>query len=427
MEYNSSVEHESETKKQVSVTIPAGAWGSEVESALTRLGQRASIKGFRPGKAPRSMIEKMFGEQARIETINRLVGESLREILRENSFSPLGDPNIEIESLEPGKDLSYKARFSIFPKPEVSDYDTFAVTIKKREPSNDDVEEVIKSVLRSKASLAPVTDREAAAEGDVVEGELMGRVAGQEASGRPEPFYVRLGDHRVPVDVENGITGMKIGETKEIETIISQDHPDENVRGKQAFYTVTVKGISQEILPEISDDFVKSLDGPEQTVLELRMAIRQRLEKDAEEMGREQVKSKIIEHLVAGNEFELPQELVDDELRNLLAQRGLVKAQEAGTLDLTPFRERFEAEAVRRVKAAILIDRIAEKESLHAKSEDIDQHMKDTAAAYGVSLDEVRKFYSKEEGRLVGVFIEMTRRNVLNFLSERATVTEEAA
>lgn len=421
MDYTSSIEHISEVRKTVSVTVPADIWAAEVEKEMAAIAQRASVKGFRPGKAPRQMVDKMYGERVHLETVDKIVNSTLQEVLKQNSFSPVGSPAVEISSMERGQPLTYAAQFSIFPKPEVAGYHGLSVEVEKKEAADADIEQVMESIRRSKASLNRITERTEVLKGDVVEGELLAQVDGSEPPVRPEPFFLKIGDGRAPEELENGIVGMQVGETKEIVSALSEGHPDQDLRGKNVSYTITVKSISEEILPDVTDDFVKMLEGPEQTVLELRMSIRTRLEKDIEQMAREQVKSRIIEKLVAANSFEIPQELVDDEIRTIAAQRGLVKSGGDGGVDPEPFREQFQDEAERRVKAAILIDRIAELESLHAKSEDIDRYLNDMASGYGVGIEEVRKFYAKE-GRLVSVFIEITRKNVLDHLADSASV-----
>lgn len=421
MEYTSSIEDLSEVRKKVSVSISSEKFSDEVKKTMDSLAQKVTIKGFRPGKAPQQVLEKMYGERARLEAVDRIINESFQALMKENSFSLVGDPAIEIQNIELGKPLVYTATFNIFPKPELNSYDHFNVSIEKREATDGDVEQVMRNVLRNKATLRKIEDRNSVIEGDVVEGELYIRVEGRDEETRPEPFFAKIGEKRIPEIIEEGIVGMEIDETKEIISSIPADHQNEEMRGKAISYTVKVKSISEEVLPELSDGFVKSLEGPEESVLELRMSIRQKLDKDYEDIEREEVKSKVIEELISGHEFEIPQELIDDEIRTLVIQRGIVQRKNGETVDIEPYREQFRTEALRRVKAAILIDRIAEKESLHAKNEDIEQHLKETAAAYGVGFDEVRKFYAKE-GRLVGVFIEMTRRKVLDFLADRATV-----
>lgn len=424
MEYTSNIDDISQVRKQVKVSIPLEFFRGEMKKSLDSVSRKASIKGFRPGKAPQQLIQKMYGERVRLETIDKLVNDSLQEIIKKNSFSLLGDPEVDLKGVEADAPIEYTATFSIFPKPEVSGYDSFEISVEKREALDEEVEAVVQSVLRSKATLARVEDREIIEKGDIVEGEVATTLAGAESEGRSEPFYIKVGEGRVPEAIEDGLVGMKLGETKSIESTLSEQHPDASLKGAGVVYKMTPRSISTEVLPELTDDFVKVLEGPEQTVLELKIAIRTRLDRDYENMAHEEVKSRIIAQLVDAHDFEIPAELVEDEIKSLVAQRNSGKAGDENITDEA--REEFTDEGRRRVKAAILIDRIAEKESLHAKSEDIEKHMQEMAAAYGVGIDDVRKFFGKE-GRLVGVFIELTRRKVLDFLAERAKVSFEPA
>ncbi|NMC62771.1 MAG: trigger factor, partial [SAR324 cluster bacterium] len=295
MDYQSSIDNLSDVKKKISVVIPLEYFKDEAKKALGVLAQKVTIKGFRPGKAPQQIIEKMYGERARLDTVDRLINESFQAILKENGFSLVGDPAIEIKNIELSKPLEYSATVSIFPKPEVGSYDHFKVTVEKREATDKEVEQFVQDILRSKATLKKVEDRTVVVDRDVVEGELRVHVEGNNEEGRPEPFFVKIGDKRIPEVLETGMLGMEVGEIKQINTKIGDDHQNEEMRGKTISYTVEVKGISEEILPDLNDEFVKTLEGPEETVLELKMSARQKIDKEYENMTREQVKGKIIE------------------------------------------------------------------------------------------------------------------------------------
>lgn len=422
MNDTASLQHIDDVTKQIRVKIPAVKISEEVDSALQNLASRVPMKGFRAGKAPVGMVEKLHGERIRKESISRLIEGAINEVIQEHKFSVVGDPALEELSNEPGKDVEVVATFSIFPKPEVMGYESFEVHSPEASPSDEDVDRVIERIRRSRAAISPKANATKAAEGDVIEGEI--QIAIDDAAPeRSEPVTIKLGEGSLPKELEEGLVGISVGETKTIEGRIPDDHSDPALQGKKSSYTFTLKALHEQVLPELTDEFVCTLDGQERTVLELKMGVRQRLSDELNRVREEGIRADLISHLLEKNDFVVPKALIDDEIRNLAVRRGRVtkQIQKLSDVPVEEFRVEFEGEAINRVRASILIDRIAELENLHATKEDLDSHMKGVAAELGISEQEVRKFF-RDEGRLVNLFVEQTRNKVLDMLRSRATV-----
>lgn len=426
MEVKSVVQDIDQVTKQIKVSIPAETVSSEVTLAINDLATRANLKGFRPGKAPRAMVEKLHGPRVRLEVANRLISSSLSKLVKEHSIDMIGAPEIDVASFEPGKEIEYTAQVSIFPKPEIVGYESLKVEVPKGEIGDTDVQQVIDRIVQSKATTKKLEFRNVAQKGDVVDASLLVELEG-EAATRPEPLVVALGEGKVPAELDDGIIGMEIGQAKEIVTVVEADHPNKDLAGKKTTYKVTLNGLSERVLPELNDEFVKGLNFGPQTVLELRIETRKQLEEQAEQELKEKTSQAILDVLLGQNDFPVPTVLIDDEIRSLLVRNGVIDPKRADIekLSMEPFRERLGEVAKKRVRTAILVDAIGKKENLKASDDDINAAIKDIADKNGLPIDEVRKFFLQSDQN-VGFMVEIGRNKVLDFLKSKAEVTYTA-
>lgn len=422
MDFKSSVTDLDTVTKQFTVSIPAEKVTKESESALTGFAARTKIKGFRPGKAPRDLVEKLHGAEIRVEVANRLISSTLNDLIKEHKLDVVGNPDVNIGTFEPGKEIEYTAKVSVFPNPEIKKYDKFKVKVTKREVKDSDVDDVIEDMRKSRATPQKLAFRNKAQKDDVIDAMLSVAVEGEETS-RPEPLAIVLGSNTLPADVEEQIIGMEIGESKEISSKIPDTHPNEALRGKSATFKVSLNALSEKILPELDDKFAESLNMEVKTVLELKLKIRQQLEEYHTREMKKDTQAAVIDQLLLEHEFQIPQVLVDDEIRGMLMRNGVLNQQQAdiSRLSMEPFREKLGDVAARRVRSAIIVDQIGKNENLKAADEDIEKALEDIAQQNGVSKDDVRRFFLNQE-RGLGFLLEITRNKVLEHLVSKAEV-----
>lgn len=427
MDFKSSITDLDAVTKQFVVSIPAEQVAREAESALNGYVARTSIKGFRPGKAPRELVEKLHGAEIRLEVANRLISSSLNDLIKEHKLDVVGDPDVKIDSLEPGKEIAYTAKVSLFPNPEVPALGKMAVSIVKRDVKDDDIDAVIEDMRKSRATPQKLAFRNTAQKGDVVDAMLSIDVEGEQSS-RPEPVAIVLGSGTLPAEVEDQVVGMEIGQSKEISAVMPDTHPNKDVRGKNALFKITLSSLSEQVLPELNDAFAQSLNFEVASVLELRMKIRKELEQFHARESKKDIQAAVLDKLLAGNEFPVPQVLIDDEIRSILTRNGVLNPRQGDTskLSMEPFREKLGDVAAKRVRSAIIVDQIGRNEKLQATDEDINKALDEIAAQNNVSKDEVRKFFLNQE-RGLGFMLELTRNKVLEYLVEKAHVEYTAA
>ncbi|MCO6432210.1 MAG: trigger factor [Deltaproteobacteria bacterium] len=423
MNYKSSIENIDEVTRRLKVTIPVDQVTRELDDALKNLQKNVRLKGFRQGKAPLEMVRQLHGERLRFEVTNKLIDSSLKESLKEHNLDMVGSPEIDLASFEPGKEIEYTANFSVFPKPAVSGYESMNLKVETKSVEENDIHGVIEELRETKATLRKLEFRNQVQKGDVIDSVVSVQVEGQSEDSRPEPTVAPVGEGKLPPVLDEGLIGMEIGSTKEISEVLPDDYSNPELRGKKVVYKVTLNAISEKVLPEVTDEFAKSLQWGVETVLELRIKIREQLEKAAEEGKLSDLHAAILDHLVKQNEFQIPEVLVDDEIRNLLVRNGAVDPSKGNIreLDITPFKEHLGEAATRRVKTAIIVDRIAEIEKIQVEKDDLDSELEGMAQRHQVTKDDLQKFLVKEK-MMSGVLLDIQRNKVLRFLADRAKV-----
>jgi len=423
MEWTDSLEHVSDIEKKVSVKIPSTSVEAAVAKAIKKYANTANMKGFRPGKAPKDMIEKMYGPSIRYEAVTGLVDQSFQEVVKKNSFSVLGEPKVEFSPTDESKEIAYTAQFFIYPRPTITQYDKFTVSAEKQSATEKEVTEVVDRLVQSKATVVPVQGRDVIEASDIVAGEIEIIVEGQAAPERPEPLIVKLGTNTIPAELEKALIGSKLDQPISVTAPIPDSHRDESLKGKNAEYKATIRSIYAESIPELTDEFVASLGGDEKTVAELKTAVEARLNKEYEEKAHADVDREIIRELIKRNPFLVPQVLVDDEIRALARKEKSLRPEGSDEeYPIEELRAKYGTDSEERVKAAIVIDSLLEAEKLHVSQDELNTHMDQLAEKLGIAIAEVRKFFQQEQ-RMVELYVDQSRQKVLSFLRGKAKIT----
>ncbi len=417
-----------EVTTELSVVVPQEIYGKRITSEVQKLVSHVTIKGFRKGKAPAAMVKKIHGDRVRGEVTQRLVSETLFKALEKESISEtIGDPEFSIDSNDEAEDLKYRAKVFFPPRPKITGYDSFEIKIEEKTVTDEDVDKAIKELLSSQATMKKVESRDVVQADDVIHGKITVSVDGGDP-GAEEPLVVKLGEGQVPEDLESGILGMKIGETKDITTKIPDSHKDEELRGKEALYRVVIDEIQEQELPELTDDFVKTLGFGVETVLELRLKVREQLEAQHQSAESTEIHAEILKALLDENTFSVPQNLIDGEIRALLVRNGLVDPQkvDVARLPVNQFREQIGPAAEERVKTTVIIDQIIEQEKIEFGDDEIKEALTEISEQHGIALPEVEKILLGE-GRKEGFVREHKQKKALDMLQERAKVKKVKA
>ncbi|MGH9414514.1 MAG: trigger factor [Terriglobales bacterium] len=416
----------SECIREVEVEVPAG----EVEREYTRIAQgiqkRARIHGFRPGKAPLSLVRQHFNAKIREETLETLVPAHLRAAFERDSLEPVSQPRLSEVKFEPGEALKFKASFEVLPPFDLGDYKSIRAEVPTLEVSDAEVEAAVQNLRERHSHLEP---SEASEVSDGLTAIAEARPAdapepATEEQARQSEITIDVGAEATVPEFSAALRGMKIGEERDLEVNYPGDFPDQALQGQTRRYHLKLNSIQKKTLPELTDPAITETLGTT-TADEARAWVRQRMEADRKHTARHAVEEKVLEALVAQVPFAVPQTMVDKRVedrieRNLhgLARQGVnLRKLE---VDWAKLRERHLADAERDVRAGLLLDRIASQENLAATSEEVDAEVQQAAAELRQTPDSVRARLT-ENGGLDRIQNSIRHNKALAFLVESAT------
>ena len=396
------VEKLSGLERRVDVVVSLADIEKEVQAQLKRVARSAKVQGFRPGKAPLSIIERSHGPGIRYDVINEEVGRTLEKVLSETQLRVAGTPSLEpkTEGVEEGQ-LAFSATFEVYPDIEVPDLSALEVTRSTCEVSDADVDRTLDILRRQRAVYEPRDDR-AAADGDRVTLDFVGRIDGEEfEGGKAENFPFVLGQGRMLPEFEKAVSGLKVGDTATFPLTFPEDYGSEAVAGKTAEFTITVREVAEGILPEVDTEFAKQLGQAEGDVEKLRADIRANLEREVKARSQARTKGSVMDALVAACTFDVPKSLVrTDAEGRVAAAREDLKQRGVPNADSLPIpTEAFEAESERRVRLGLLVSELVSSADLQAKPEQVRARIEEFAQNYEEPAQVVAYYLSDRQRR----------------------------
>jgi trigger factor len=406
----------------VEVEVPAERLTRAVGEATRALSQRTRVPGFRPGKAPRGVLEAVLGPGAVLEeAVDRLVNTSYRDALVEKEILPLTNAEVEIVQAEEGKPLIFKATVPVRPDVKLGDYQSFNFTPEIETTDDPKVEKVIEELRDQNASLSPVEDR-GAVKGDYAVIKYEGSRDGAPfEGGSTERMPLIIGEDRLIPGFEDELVGLKVGDTKGFDITFPEDYAEESLAGQKAHFEVELRELREKILPDADDDFARSM-GDFADLATLRTEVRKRLERNALDKARHTFSDRIIEYAVANATIELPDVLVEqevevmhDEFRGALARQGIsdeayAKVSGKSHEDL---HNDFRPDAEKRVRVLLVLSKIAEVEGLTVDDADIQ-----------AEVDRGKERYARDQ-KLVKYFDSERGRNYIRSTLRRSKVVEK--
>jgi trigger factor len=391
----------------VRVEVPPERLDSAIGEAVRHLSQRTKIPGFRPGKAPRGVIEAVVGKDAVLEeAMDHLVQRAYREAMVEKEILPLTQADVNVEQGIEGKPVIFTATVQVRPEVKLGDYRGFNFKPEIDTIDADKVQKVVDELRDQNASLSPVEDRGAKNGDYAVIGYTGTRDGTPFDGGSAERMPLIIGEERLIPGFEANLLGLRPGETAGFDISFPDDYPEASLAGRPVRFEVELKELREKVLPPEDDDFARSI-GQFEGLANLRTEIKARLERNALDRARHEFADKIIEYATANATLELPDVLVDqeveimhDELRASLARQGVdeaayLKATEKSEADLhADFRPRAE----KRVKVLLVLSKIAEDEGLEISDRDVEAEVRTARQRYGNDR-KTMAYFESERGR----------------------------
>jgi trigger factor len=421
MDFQSSVQDIDEVTKKITVVVGKSRVVKEYEDSVKQVGRTARLDGFRPGKVPRKMVERLMGDRIKFDITNKLINEGLRSAFEEHKLDTVGQPQIDLKDMEIAKDLEFTAVVELYPQPAISNYLNRSIKVGKKTIVDKDVEEAISRISESRAELKPIEGRTQAALDDVAALSVSVQIEEGEFS-RPEPFVDQLGLGRLSKEAEEQFVGLSIGESKDVTIVAKEDHPNENLRGKKLTYRGNLHGLYSKTLPTLDDAFAKSLGMGVETMDALRAKVKEQLIQEAEDDARGESQSELLNLLIKENPFKVPSSLVDDEIRGLVARYGFAgKGAQPESIDVSLFRPQFEEVATNRIRSAIIIDRIGSQEEIKVEDSDREAMIEKVANQNGTTVEAAKKALL-DKSRIMSFLLEVRRTKILDFLMAKTKV-----
>ena len=407
------------------ISIPAAEVETETAKVVTDVQKRAKIPGFRPGKAPGSLIRKQFQGDIRQQVLESLIPKYLQKQVEAENLNLVGRPDITDVHFHDGEPLRFKAEFEVVPEIELGDYKDVEVPYQDPEVNDEDVAKRIEEIREEKAQYINVDPRPIVG-GDyaVVSLESVGGVEGDPV--KTDEMVLEIGGADTFEAFTENLSGLSPGDEKEFEVTYPENYGSPRLAGKTVKFKATVKGIRRKELPELNDEFAQDL-GDYRNVDELRDAVRKALFSQRQHDAQAAAKNKIVEKLVEAHEFPVPEVFIDRQIRNRVEQSLRSLASDGIdprklNLDWDKVKETQRDKAVSEVKASLVLSRIAERESIGATRDEVDREVERIAKQQRETVGAVQMRFEKD-GTLGRIASHIQTEKTLNFLFEHARKT----
>jgi len=418
-----SLETTSGLERRLTVGVPAEQVESEVENRLKQAARNVSIKGFRKGKVPMSVVKQRFGAGIRQEVVGDVISRSFYAAVQKENVKPAGQPSIQPKQLAAGKDLEYIATFEVYPSVALSDLSAFELTSFKAEVIEADVDNMIE-VLRKHQATWSVVDR-AAADGDQVNINFVGTKDGVEfAGGKSDNHSLVLGSKSMIPGFEEGIVGLKAGEEKVISVTFPEDYQAEELKGAAAQFAITVNSVSEAQLPELKKEFFQKFGVEKGGEKQFRKEVKANMDRELANALKAKVKVQVMDALIASHTTDVPKALVANEiqvLRNQMLQRFGGQQQNFDVKSLLPD-TMFQDEASRRVTLGLIVGEIVKSAKLKPDAKRVKAMIEEIASTYQ-EPKEVVEYYSSNQELMAGVESAVLEDQVVDHILAQAKVS----
>ncbi len=410
------LEEQDAWRRRLTVTVPAGSVQTERNKIIQKLGGRLKLPGFRKGRIPANVVEQRFGSAVDQELLDKVIGEAYREALQTQSLEPISEGQVEKVDYEPREDLTFSISFDVQPVIDLERLGGFSVQRPKVEVVDEDIDRVLDR-LRDQAGVWKPVEEEEPKDGNLVSLEIQ-RLEEGEPSGESRPYEIVLGDGEAIPQVEDAVRTLAVGQTGDFTVTFPEDFPDESRRGEVQHLRITLQAQKEKETPELTDEFAKSL-GDFEDLETLTSRVREDLEREAEDQAESAVRVQLTESLIEANPFEVPRSMAERYIDSVLGDTSKLDPEM-----VVETKEKLRPEAEKAVKRILVVERVAELESLTATEDEVDDRVQDIAEKNDAKPAQVYANLQKA-GNLEALEREITEKKVFDFLKNESTINQE--
>ena len=421
------IEDISSVKKKLSFAVPWTEVKNELDAVYRKVGKTAKIKGFRPGRIPRAILEGYYRQQAEEETVTNLVNRYYWDAVEERQIPSVTRPQIEQNGIEAEKDFAFSATVEVEPVVEPKDY--LGLELEKEEPvvTDDDLAARLLEIRQMFATMEDVQEERRIVAGDFVTIDFTGTLDGKSPKElAAENYLLEVGSNTFIPGFEDQLLGLAKGETKDVIVTFPADYTAAHLAGKEVRFKVSVQAIRTKTIPPLDDSFVKNFDKYE-SISALQEDVRKSLEEEKRRKSAADFERTIGDQLLANNEFDVPETFVERQLYFMMSE--MQRRMASGGMDpkkaaefAFKLRDQLRGEALKNVRTAILIRNIAQKEGLTVDDAEVDTQVRAIAAQRGQDVDSLKASLAKDNA-LDGIREDVLSRKTYEFLASKAKIT----
>ena len=427
-----TIEKLSGNKVKIAFKVPAADFEQAIEKAYIKLRGQIAVPGFRKGKAPRKLIEKMYGTGIFYEdALDVVFPDAYMSAVKENDLKPVSAPSLSsIDVMEAGKDLEFTCEVFVMPEVKLGDYKGVEVEKKIRKVTEEDINNRIESERKRVARSIEVTDR-TLENGDNAELDYSGSVDGVKfEGGTAEHQHLVIGSGSFIPGFEEQMIGMTIGEERDLNVKFPEQYHSEDLKGKDAVFHVKLHAITREELPELDDDFASEVSDFD-TMAEYRADVEKKLQEAAAAQADEATRNALIDKVIENAEVDIPEPMVEDKLNDMMQEMGWRMQQQGFSMDMylkmlgqteAQMRDMYRVEAKNNVKSELVLDEIVKTEGIEADDADVDKLLESYASAMNQTLDQLKEQFNAEQMDYFKHRAQVTK--ALDMIWDNAKVTE---
>jgi trigger factor len=404
-----SVENRSSVKKVMHIEIPEADVVSALNDAYQALKKTAKVKGFRPGKTPRNVLERLYKKDVHADVVSKLIQDAYVDALKETKLKVVGSPVVDPPDLAVKGDYCFDAEVEV--QPEIADIEFTGLKLQKNlyKASDEEVDVQIKMMQKNLAKREPIDEQRPAQSGDFVQVDYEGFKEGQpfDETKKTENFVIKLGDAHIAEEFDSGVEGMNPGDEKEITVTFPDDYFNKKLAGHTVDFKVKLNEIRKEVLPAIDDEMAKQL-GPFSTMNEVREKIIENLTQGYDKRAEQELNEQIFSQILEKTDFEVPDMMVDYELNHIItdAERSFSyhnKTFEEAGITRESLSEKYRETAEKQVRRQLILGKIIEQEKMELAEEDLEKGFAEMAVTYNQPVDVIKGIYGKS-GEQVELF-----------------------
>lgn len=409
-----SVQVEKLEKNMAKLTIEVSS--EEFENAIAKAYKKnknkISMPGFRKGKAPRAMIEKMYGKGIFYEdAANSIIPDAYADAAKESELEIVAQPEIDVTQIESGKPFIFTATVALKPEVTLGEYKGIEVEKKEVEVTDEEVEAEINKVRESNARMLDIDDR-ATQDGDTVLIDFDGYVDGKQfEGGKADDYSLVLGSHSFIDNFEEQLVGKNIGDDVEVNVTFPENYQAEELQGKPAVFKVKIKEIKVKELPELDDDFAQDVSNFD-TIAEYKEDLKKKLTENKEEALKREREEAVIGKIIENTQMDIPEQMVDAQTRQMtqefaqrLSSQGLSIDQYMQFTGLTPQKmiEELKPQALKRIQSRLVLEAVVAAENIETTEEELDKEIENMASMYQMEVDKLKEVIGEEEKKQIGL------------------------